>query len=145
MSTGLVCRSCGAAGLRRFLSLGEMPLTDAYVSPDRADEPEPRYPLEVAFCPACSLVQILNSVPPEDIFRDYSYYSSVSQTLLDHSKMRAEQLIADQGLGPDSLVVEVASNDGYLLQHFVNAGIPVLGIDPAVVRRGRRRPSASRP
>jgi len=126
------CRSCGAGQLRPFLSLGEMPLTNSYVAADRLHQPEKRYPLEVAFCPACSLVQILHTVPPEEMFLEYFYYSSVSPTLLEHSRLHAEELIATRGLGPESLVVEVASNDGYLLQNFVKAGIPVLGIDPAV-------------
>jgi SAM-dependent methyltransferase len=108
-----------------------MPLTDAYVDPDRAAEPEPRYPLDVAFCPDCSLVQILYSVPPARMFEEYFYYSSVSQTLVKHSRTHADQLIAERGLGPNSLVIEVASNDGYLLRNFVEADIPVLGIDPA--------------
>lgn len=125
------CRSCGAGGLRTFLSLGPMPLTDAYVTADRVNQPEERYPLDVAFCPTCSMVQILHTVPPEEMFLEYFYYSSFSQTLLEHSRLHAEELISTRGLGPDSLVVEVASNDGYLLQNFVKAGIPVLGIDPA--------------
>jgi SAM-dependent methyltransferase len=108
-----------------------MPLTDAYVRPEHEHGPEPRYPLDVAFCAKCSLVQILQGVPPEQIFREYSYYSSVSRTLLEHSRIHAQDLIARRRLGPDSLVVEVASNDGYLLQNFAKAGIPVLGIDPA--------------
>src|SRR5687768_11786774 len=111
MSARSACRSCGARHLRRFLSLGRMPLTDAYVRPERLDEPEPRYPLDVAFCSNCSLVQILHSVPPEEVFVDYSYYSSVSRTLLDHSRAHAQELIASRGLGRNSLVVEVASND----------------------------------
>lgn len=131
MSAHPACRSCGAKGLRAFLSLGEMPLTDAYVGPERTG-PEPRYPLDVAFCSNCSLVQILHTVPPEEMFVGYSYFSSVSQTLLEHSRSHARELIARHRLGPDSLVVEIASNDGYLLQNFVKAGIPVLGIDPAV-------------
>ena len=125
------CRSCGAGGLRTFLSLGQMPLTDSYVMADRVDQPENHYPLDVAFCAACSMVQILHTVPPEEMFVEYSYFSSVSTTLLEHSRLHAEELIAARALGPDSLVVEVASNDGYLLQNFVKAGIPVLGIDPA--------------
>jgi SAM-dependent methyltransferase len=108
-----------------------MPLTDAYVPPDRLDEPEPRYPLDVAFCSGCSLVQILHTVRPEDLFLEYTYYSSVSRTLLEHSRSHAQELIAGRGLGANSLVVEVASNDGYLLKNFAKAGIPVLGIDPA--------------
>jgi SAM-dependent methyltransferase len=108
-----------------------MPLTDAYVVPGRLDEAEPRFPLDLAFCAQCSLVQILHTVPPEKIFVDYFYYSSYSETLLEHSRQHAAELIPSRHLGPDSLVVEVASNDGYLLQSFVKAGIPVLGIDPA--------------
>jgi len=111
--------------------LGETPLTDAYVLPERADEPEARYPLDVAFCPSCALVQLLYTVPPEAIFRDYSYYSSFSETLLTHSREHARELIASRDLGTDSLVIELASNDGYLLRNFVAEGIPVLGIDPA--------------
>lgn len=125
------CRSCGAQGLRMFLSLGDMPLTDAYVAPNRVDEPEPRFPLDVAFCSNCCLVQILRAVPPERIFPEYSYYSSVSQTLLEHSGAHAKELMSGRKLGPNSLVVEAASNDGYLLRSFVSDGIPVLGIDPA--------------
>ncbi len=129
--TGHTCRSCGARDMLAFLSLGVTPLTDAYVPSDRADEPEPRYPLDVAFCPSCTLVQILYAVPPEEIFKEYSYYSSFSETLLTHSREHAQELIAGRRLGPGSLVIEVASNDGYLLRNFVEAGIPVLGIDPA--------------
>ena len=114
-----------------MLSLGVTPLTDAYVLPDRANEPEPLYPLDVAFCTKCALMQILYSVPPEGMFQEYSYYSSVSQTALEHSRAHAQELVVSRALGPASLVVELASNDGYLLRNFVQAGIPVLGIDPA--------------
>jgi SAM-dependent methyltransferase len=125
------CRSCASADLRAFLSLGDMPLTDAYVTPSDSNVPERRYPLEVVFCPRCTLVQIPYTVPPEEIFEDYSYYSSFSDTLLSHSAEHALQLIAERELGPNSLVLEVASNDGYLLRNFVGQRIPVLGIDPA--------------
>jgi SAM-dependent methyltransferase len=125
------CRSCGSGGLTEFLSLGPMPLTDAYPSPEKPPEPEPRYPLEVAFCPTCRLVQILYTVPPEDMFKDYQYYSSFSNTILEHSRRHVDDLIVGKKLGHDSLVVELASNDGYLLRNFVEAGVPVLGIDPA--------------
>jgi SAM-dependent methyltransferase len=108
-----------------------MPLTDAYVASEQAGEPEPRYPLDVAFCARCSLVQILHTVPPEEVFESYSYYSSFSDTLLAHSRDHAAELIERRHLGPDSLVVEVASNDGYLLRHFAEAGVSVLGVDPA--------------
>jgi SAM-dependent methyltransferase len=125
------CRSCGGE-LAVFLSLGEMPLPDALLRPEQLALPEPRYPLDVAFCPSCSLVQILQDVPPERLFVDnYLYFSSFSTGLVDHSAEHARRLVAERGLGPDSLVVEIASNDGYLLRNFVEAGIPVLGIDPA--------------
>jgi SAM-dependent methyltransferase len=129
--TDRACRSCGSEGLLAFLSLGPTPLTDAYVSPEQAGEPEPRYPLDVAFCANCTLVQIPAVVPPEAIFERYSYYSSFSDTLLAHSREHVRQLISDNDLGAEDLVVEVASNDGYLLRYFVDEAIPVLGIDPA--------------
>jgi SAM-dependent methyltransferase len=132
MASGPTCRSCGEGTLYEFLSLGSTPLTDAYVDPKRSDEPEPRYPLDVAFCPSCTLMQLGHPAPTEAIFRDYSYYSSVSETLLVHSAEHARELIATRDLGPRSLVIELASNDGYLLRNFVERGIPVLGIDPAL-------------
>jgi len=126
------CRSCGRGELAVFLSLGDMPLPDALVQPEQVAAPEPRYPLDVAFCPNCSLVQILQDVSPEQLFVDnYLYFSSFSTGLLRHSAEHAGALIAERGLGSDSLVVEVASNDGYLLRNFLEAGVPVLGIDPA--------------
>ena len=126
------CRSCGADGLRVFLRLGQMPLPDALLRPDQVGGPEPRYPLDVAFCPSCSLVQILEEVEPEELFVDnYLYFSSFSEGLLRHSREHAFRLIEERGLGSDSLVVELASNDGYLLKNFVERGVPVLGIDPA--------------
>ncbi|MGH2683939.1 MAG: methyltransferase domain-containing protein, partial [Actinomycetota bacterium] len=130
--TAHACRSCGERGLRTFLSLGTTPLADALVSPRNAEEPEPRFPLDVAFCPACSLVPILEEVPPEQLFVDnYLYFSSFSDALVDHARRHAEGLISSRGLGPGSLVVEVASNDGYLLRQFAERAVPVLGIDPA--------------
>src|SRR6266508_6405208 len=126
------CRSCHELGLRTFLSLGKTPLADALVPRTRLDEPEPRFPLDVAFCESCSLVQLLEEVPPERLFVDnYLYFSSFSDDLLAHARDHALGLIARQRLGPDCLVVELASNDGYLLRNFVEAGVPVLGIDPA--------------
>jgi SAM-dependent methyltransferase len=126
------CRSCGGDGLRVFLSLGEVPLPDALLRADQLDEPEPRFPLDVAFCPSCSLVQIIEEVPPEQLFvENYLYFSSFSEGWLRHSREHALRLIESRGLGPESFVVEVASNDGYLLKNFVEHGIPVLGVDPA--------------
>ncbi|RMF81490.1 MAG: class I SAM-dependent methyltransferase [Planctomycetota bacterium] len=126
------CRSCERVGLRPVLDLGEMPLSDGFLHSDQLDRAEPRYPLEVAFCPGCALVQILETVPPEELFcEDYPYFSSFSDTLLAHSRENALELIADRRLDANSLVVELASNDGYLLRNFVEHGVPVLGIDPA--------------
>jgi hypothetical protein len=126
------CRSCGGDRLETFLELGEMPLPDALLAAGELDGPEPRFPLDVAFCPDCSLVQILEEVPPEQLFVDnYLYFSSFSDDLMRHSRDHAARLIAERGLGPQSLVVEIASNDGYLLRNFVERGVPVLGIDPA--------------
>jgi hypothetical protein len=92
---------------------------------------EPRFPLEVAFCPACSLVQLRHIVPPEQMFSEYLYFSSYSASMLRHAEALAASLINERTLGSESLVVEVASNDGYLLQYFQKAGVPVLGIEPA--------------
>jgi SAM-dependent methyltransferase len=130
--SGPVCRSCGSSELRVFLSLGDLPLSDGFLAPDQLDRDEPRYPLDVAFCTSCALVQILKTVPPEELFgEDYPYFSSFTDALVRHSKANVEARIAERGLGPTSLVVELASNDGYLLQHYQAAGIPVLGVDPA--------------
>ena len=126
------CRACGSLGLLPFLSLGVTPLADALVAPEHLDAPEDRFPLDVAFCPSCSLVQILEEVPPEKLFVDnYLYFSSFSPYLLAHSADHAHGLIDKLDLGPRSFVVEIASNDGYLLKNFVERGISVLGIDPA--------------
>jgi SAM-dependent methyltransferase len=127
-----LCRSCSSAALTTYLSLGKHPLVDALLREEDLCKPEPRYPLDVAFCSSCSLVQILETIPPETLFcRDYPYYSSFSDTLLEHSKKKAYSLIASRKLHAGSLIVELASNDGYLLQYFAAQNIPVFGIDPA--------------
>ncbi|MFP3901096.1 MAG: methyltransferase domain-containing protein [Acidimicrobiia bacterium] len=132
MRDDLVCRSCGEPGLTVFLDLGDTPLADNLVAPNSAPDADETFPLEVAFCPTCSLVQITEEVPPEKLFVDnYLYFSSFSDHLLRHARDHALGLIERRGLGPDSFVVEVASNDGYLLRNFVERGVPVLGIDPA--------------
>lgn len=126
------CRSCGTDSLRPVLSLGETPLADGLLDASDLDGSEPRYPLNVVFCSSCSLVQLRETVAPEVVFGDdYPYYSSFSDALLEHSRHNVERLIAERALGEDSLAVELASNDGYLLRYFVKGGIPVLGIDPA--------------
>ena len=126
------CRSCGAGGLKQILSLGDSPLADRLLTASDLGKPEIQAPLDVVFCPQCSLVQLTVSVSPQELFcRDYPYFSSVSPSLLAHFAGSARHLIAARTLGPDSLVVEAASNDGYMLCNFVEQGIPVLGIDPA--------------
>ena len=127
-----ICRSCKQAGLEIFLDLGQTPLADRLLTKEQLEQPEPRFPLEVAFCPNCSLVQILETVPPEVLFCDsYPYYSSFSPSLLQHSKDNVIDLIKSRKLNSNSFVVELASNDGYLLQNYMERGIPCLGIDPA--------------
>jgi SAM-dependent methyltransferase len=109
-----------------------MPLPDALRRADQLDGPEARYPLDVAFCEDCALVQVLADVPAHEMFVDnYLYFSSFSDHLLRHAREHALNLVERRGLGADSLVVELASNDGYLLRNFVERGVPVLGIDPA--------------
>lgn len=146
------CRSCGnAAGeanghaaapaLVSVLDIGETPLANRLLTRAQLTEAEPRFPLELAFCPRCTLLQITESVSPEMMFRDYVYFSSFSDTMLRHSKALAETLIRERKLTGDHLVVEAASNDGYLLQYFAQQGVKVLGIDPArnaaAVARGK--------
>ena len=126
------CRSCGSAGLESVLDLGSTPLADRLPTEAQLSEPEPTFPLAVAFCPVCGLMQIRETVPPEILFcEDYPYFSSFSDALLRHSCENVLELIADRGLGADSLAVELASNDGYLLKNYLEHGVPVLGIDPA--------------
>jgi hypothetical protein len=125
------CRSCGSPRIETILSLGEMPLANALLRDEDLGRPEPRHPLELAFCPSCSLVQITETVPPAELFREYVYFSSFSDTMLLHARELVGRLVRERGLGAGSLAVEVASNDGYLLQYYQEAGVPVLGIEPA--------------
>lgn len=130
--TVAACRSCAHPDLEVVLSLGDTPLADALVPADAVGRPELRVPLDVAFCPSCSLVQLLQTVAPHILFADdYPYYSSFSDTLLSHSRAHAERLIAERELDHGALVVELASNDGYLLRPFAERGVSVFGIDPA--------------
>lgn len=130
-SQSLACRSCGYAELQTVLSLGRMPLANALLSEDQLAHPEETFPLELAFCSACTLVQLTESVLPEKLFRDYVYFSSFSDTMLQHAEALSTQLIGSQHLDATSLVLEVASNDGYLLKNYKRVGVPVLGIEPA--------------
>jgi SAM-dependent methyltransferase len=126
------CRSCGHSNLEPILDLGDTPLADRLVTNSQLAEPEPTYPLAVVFCPNCGLMQIRETVPPEVLFcEDYPYFSSFSDALLSHSRDNVLELIAERRLGPGSLAIELASNDGYLLKNYLEQGIQVLGIDPA--------------
>ena len=126
------CRACGSSHITPILAFGETPLADRLVNADQLDQPELKAPLTLAFCPDCALVQITETVKPEVLFGDeYPYFSSVSNALLEHSRKNAEELIERRNLGPGSLVIEPASNDGYMLRNFHARGIGVLGIDPA--------------
>jgi SAM-dependent methyltransferase len=125
------CRLCGAVLTETFVDLGMSPLCESYLRADQVDERESFYPLHVRVCGSCLLVQLPAYVAGEDIFSDYAYFSSYSHSWVAHAKRYADAMVERLGLGPRSLVTEVASNDGYLLQHFVAAGVPVLGIEPA--------------
>jgi SAM-dependent methyltransferase len=125
------CRSCGAADLDVVLSLGRTPLANALLTRDQLSLPEPRYPLDLAVCRACALVQITETVPPAELFGDYLYFSSYSDTMLRHAEALVKRLAVERRLNERSLVIEIASNDGYLLQFYRQRGIPVLGIEPA--------------
>jgi SAM-dependent methyltransferase len=125
------CRACASAPLMPVLSLGISPLANALTRPDAIGRPEPRYPLDVVRCPSCSLVQLSISVAPELLFREYLYLSSVSDAFLAHARAIVERILGMRKWDSSSLVVEIASNDGYLLQSYQAHGIPVLGIEPA--------------
>jgi SAM-dependent methyltransferase len=137
----LRCRSCGHRELKPVLDLGLSPLANRLLTADELGENEERFPLETVFCERCSLVQITETIPPEVLFRHYRYFSSVSETLLLHAEELTAQAVRMQSLDPDSLVLEIASNDGYLLQNYVRRGIPALGVDPAenIVEVARQR------
>lgn len=126
------CRSCGSSELETFLDLGDMPLSDGLKNADEVSGTDARFPLQVAFCKSCTLVQIRHTVAPEVLFADdYPYYSSFSDALIAHSKKNVDARIDELGLGADHLAIELASNDGYLLQHYLARGVRVQGIDPA--------------
>lgn len=126
------CRLCSAELTRTFVDLGMSPPCEDFLTAARAAEAEIFYPLHVLICADCLLVQLPKVLPPEEIFTyDYAYHSSYSTSWVEHSRLYASEMAERLSLGPESLVVEVASNDGYLLQHFVSLGIPVLGVEPA--------------
>jgi SAM-dependent methyltransferase len=125
------CRFCRAPLPEPFVDLGTTPLCESYVTAERYNEPEPFFPLRAFACASCHLVQIEELVAPGAIFTEYAYFSSYSSTWVEHARDYSRMAVQRFGLDRRTLVVEVGSNDGYLLQHFAGAGIPVLGIDPA--------------
>jgi hypothetical protein len=125
------CRFCAAPLRDTFVDLGMSPLCESYVPADRVGAMESFYPLHARICQRCLLVQLEEFVAPEEIFTEYAYFSSYSDSWVAHARAYVETAVERFGLGPDSLVVELASNDGYLLQHVVERGIPALGIEPA--------------
>jgi len=127
----LACRNCGRPLTTTFVDLGMTPLANSYLTADRLEEMEPFYPLHARVCGACFLVQVPELKTPAEIFGDYAYFSSFSDTWLEHARRYTDAMIERFALGPSSRVVEVASNDGYLLRHFRDRGVEVLGIEPA--------------
>jgi SAM-dependent methyltransferase len=125
------CRFCSAPVHRTFVDLGMSPLCESYLRADQLNHVEPFYPLHVRVCGECFLVQLEAYVSAEHIFSDYAYFSSYSDSWVEHARRYTEAMIDRFDLGPQSHVVELASNDGYLLQHFVARGVPVLGVEPA--------------
>jgi len=124
------CRLCGCQDTPLVLDLGLMPLANAFL--DSPGAPEKKYPLRLCFCPDCSLLQITETVSPSELFSHYNYFSSISQSMLSHAKELTCKLIETRHLNAESRIIELASNDGYMLRYFQQAGVPnVLGIDPA--------------
>lgn len=131
MSLSLKCRSCGSTDAAHILDLGLQPLANNLLTPADLGKKEPKFPLRLAVCKSCWMLQITDLVPPVDLFSEYLYFSSFSDLMLRHSREACESYLREFHLNGGSLVVEVASNDGYLLQNFVNAQVPCLGIEPA--------------
>ena len=131
VSGGTTCRFCDEPLRLTVVDLGKSPLCETVLSHEQLDRMEPFYPLHVRVCERCWLVQIPEFVPPEGIFEEYAYFSAISDSWVRHARGYVDMITERRSLGPESFVVELASNDGYLLQHFVSRGIPVLGIDPA--------------
>jgi hypothetical protein len=125
------CRFCGAALENVFADLGMSPMANSYVPPERANGMEPFYPLRALVCGECFLVQLEEYESPQSIFGEYAYFSSYSTSWLEHSRRYVDAMVERWSLGSDSHVIELASNDGYLLQYFHERQIPVLGIEPA--------------
>jgi hypothetical protein len=132
LSSSPTCRSCGAPLSLTLVDLGLSPLANSYVPLAQAGKPEAKYPLHARVCEKCWLVQVDDVVPADDIFHgDYAYFSSFSDSWLAHCRRYAMKMMDELKLGTKSLVVEIASNDGYLLQYFKGVGVPVLGVEPS--------------
>src|ERR1700739_2794434 len=125
------CRFCGAALEHTFVNLGASPLAQSFLSQEQLNHMEPFYPLHVYVCGKCFLVQLQELVAPENIFSDYLYFASYSDSWLAHARAYTDLMVQRFGLNEKSLVVVIDSNDGYLLQYFVEKKIPVLGVEPA--------------
>jgi hypothetical protein len=125
------CRSCGAANGRLVLDLGFQPLANNILRPEDLAKVEPRFPLRVFICSKCWLLQITDLVPPTQLFTEYPYFSSFSETVLRHAREAAGRYVAEFNLGKDNLVIEIGSNDAYLLKNFLAVDVPSLGIEPA--------------
>jgi C-methyltransferase-like protein/putative zinc binding protein/methyltransferase family protein len=130
-STAPRCRFCDAPLSLTLIDLGMSPLCESFLRADQIRQMEPFYPLHVFVCERCFLVQLEAFVPPEDIFTEYAYFSAFSDAWVEHARRYVESISERLGLGEGDLVVELASNDGYLLQHFAGTGISILGIEPA--------------
>ncbi len=128
---GKACLGCGHELPESFLDLGKTPLANAFIRPEQARLPDATFPLAVAYCHACHLVQLKDLVPPEKMFSEYLYFSSYSDSFLAHAREMADLLTKVFHLNANSRILEIASNDGYLLQYFHQNGIPVLGVEPA--------------
>jgi hypothetical protein len=143
--TDMLCRLCSSSRLLSILDLGATPPCEKFLTAEELDLPEPSFPLHLRLCEDCLLLQVPALITPEDTFTEYAYFSSYSETWVQHAKRFVDDAARRVGLGPESFVVEVASNDGYLLQHVVGAGIPCLGIEPSVnvgaIARGRGVPT----
>jgi Putative zinc binding domain len=129
--SALTCRLCGSGHLRSFLDLGATPPCELFLPAEAVEQPEMTYPLHVRVCESCLLAQLPPLITPEETFTEYAYFSSFSTSWVEHARRFVDGAVARLGLGPESFVVEVASNDGYLLQHVVGRGIRCLGVEPS--------------
>lgn len=127
----LKCRVCDSTNVKNIISLGFTPLANAFLTKDQLSQPEEKYPLDLVFCQDCTLVQIVETVPAQKLFSSYFYVSSISKTTLDNAKALTEKVVGMMNLDGSSVVVEIGSNDGYLLKNYVEKGIKVMGFEPA--------------